>query len=276
MIIKYDGRNDIIVRFETDVFKYNEDDDGVVGCSVTIYEDNGDMIDTIEIADADQLQALEDALDVIDETYMTNEQIISLLRNISGGTTINATTLNGEDGSNWVTSSQLSGMSFYPKAHASASTLYGVGSNNNYGHVKVRNDLSASTNVTGEALSSYQGKVLNDKINAIPNPNTINYNRPHSNFQLLKNNKVVTLSIANWDCHDYSSVTGQWVDVDVIIPSGYKPASDPGYDPVDIYWSNILGNDKRMRWNFSREKLQLWQSDGSTQKFYAHVTWICK
>ena len=207
---------------------------------------------------------------------MTNDQIISLLRNSGGGTNINATRLNGEDGSNWVTNSQLSGMTFYPKAHASSSTLYGIGSNNNYGHVKVRNDLSASTNVAGEALSSYQGKVLNDKINAVPNPNIVSVNRPHTNFQLLKNNKVVTLSIANWDCHDYSSVTGQWVNVDVIIPTAYRPASDAAYDPVDIYWSNVLGPDKRMRWNFSVEKLQLWQSDSSTTRFYAQVTWICK
>ena len=234
------------------------------------------MIDTIEIADATQLQALEDALDVIDETYMTREQIISLLRNATGETNINATTLNGEDGSNWVTTNQLSGMTFYPKAHASANTTYGIGSNNNYGHVKVRNDLTADNSVSGEALSSYQGKVLNDKINAIPNANAVNLHRPHTKFQLIKNNKVVTLTIANWDCHSYSAVTNQWVDVDIIIPSAYKPAFDATEDPIDIYWGNVLGLDKRMRWSFTADKMQLWQSDSSTQKFYAQVTWIAR
>lgn len=51
-----------------------------------------------------------------------------------------------------------------PKSHASSGTDYGVGTTASYGHVKTRNDVNASAYVAGEALSSYQGYALNQKI----------------------------------------------------------------------------------------------------------------
>lgn len=54
-----------------------------------------------------------------------------------------------------------------PTNHASAGTGYGVGTIANYGHVKTRNDLNASSYVTGESLSSYQGYLLNNKITSL-------------------------------------------------------------------------------------------------------------
>ncbi len=56
--------------------------------------------------------------------------------------------------------------SFTPASHASTDTSYGVGTNANYGHTKIKNTLTESAYVDGEALSAYQGKVLNDAINA--------------------------------------------------------------------------------------------------------------
>lgn len=49
-----------------------------------------------------------------------------------------------------------------PTSHASSSTTYGVATNSNYGHTKVINNLTTSSNNNGEALSANQGKVLND------------------------------------------------------------------------------------------------------------------
>ena len=49
-----------------------------------------------------------------------------------------------------------------PTNHASTATTYGVATASNYGHTKVINNLTTSTNNNGEALSAYQGKVLND------------------------------------------------------------------------------------------------------------------
>lgn len=54
-----------------------------------------------------------------------------------------------------------------PNNHAASHTGYGVGTTVNYGHVKTRNDLSASSYVAGESLSSYQGYLLNNKITSL-------------------------------------------------------------------------------------------------------------
>lgn len=54
-----------------------------------------------------------------------------------------------------------------PNNHAASHTGYGVGSTVNYGHVKTRNDLNASSYVAGESLSSYQGYLLNQKVSAL-------------------------------------------------------------------------------------------------------------
>lgn len=51
-----------------------------------------------------------------------------------------------------------------PKSHAVTAATYGLGTGTNYGHVKVINNLSQTSNVDGTVLSAYQGKVLNDKI----------------------------------------------------------------------------------------------------------------
>jgi hypothetical protein len=51
-----------------------------------------------------------------------------------------------------------------PTSHASTATTYGVGTTTNYGHCKTINDLNKNAYANGEALSAYQGKVLNDKI----------------------------------------------------------------------------------------------------------------
>lgn len=51
-----------------------------------------------------------------------------------------------------------------PKSHASSANTYGVGTTANFGHCKTINNLTQSSHVNGNALSAYQGKVLNDKI----------------------------------------------------------------------------------------------------------------
>ena len=49
-----------------------------------------------------------------------------------------------------------------PTSHASSSTMYGVGTSTEYGHLKVADNLTTTT--SGTALSANQGKILNDKI----------------------------------------------------------------------------------------------------------------
>lgn len=48
-----------------------------------------------------------------------------------------------------------------PKSHASTATTYGVGTTTSYGHVKTINNLTTSSHTNGNALSAYQGYLLN-------------------------------------------------------------------------------------------------------------------
>jgi hypothetical protein len=54
-----------------------------------------------------------------------------------------------------------------PNSHASTETTYGLGSTNNYGHVKTINALTQTSHVNGTALSAYQGKLLKDMIDGV-------------------------------------------------------------------------------------------------------------
>lgn len=53
-----------------------------------------------------------------------------------------------------------------PTNHASTASTYGLGNPTNYGHVKTIDALTQSKHINGTALSAYQGKVLNDKVNS--------------------------------------------------------------------------------------------------------------
>ena len=158
-----------MVQFVTNVYKYSESDDKIIGCSVSVYSDTGDLIDEIEIADAERLQALEDALNVIDQTYVKYINLTDIIRNEDESNSINATTLNGLAGSSFLTRSQADSMSFTPKPHSSMAQLYGTGSTSQFGHVKLRDNLTSSGYVNGEALTGRQGYVLNNKITSVEN-----------------------------------------------------------------------------------------------------------
>jgi hypothetical protein len=54
-----------------------------------------------------------------------------------------------------------------PSSHASTGATYGLGTPTNYGHCQVINGLNQTAYADGQALSAYQGKVLNDKITAM-------------------------------------------------------------------------------------------------------------
>ena len=54
-----------------------------------------------------------------------------------------------------------------PISHADENTTYGQGTESKYGHCKTINNLTASEYTAGEALSSYQGKVLKDAIDGL-------------------------------------------------------------------------------------------------------------
>lgn len=50
---------------------------------------------------------------------------------------------------------------FAPKSHATSSATYGIGTESNYGHTKIVNNLNQVSHIDGTVLSAYQGYVLN-------------------------------------------------------------------------------------------------------------------
>lgn len=161
------------MRFETKIYSYSADEK-IIGAEVVVYSEDGDKIDSIIVTDETRLQQLEEALEVIDETYVQYTSLNSILENLDESTPINATKLNGYQGDQFVLNSQLEDKSFKPKPHAAPTNEYGVGNAANFGHVKIRDNLTSDTYISGEALSAHQGKVLDDKITAATESNIIN------------------------------------------------------------------------------------------------------
>lgn len=56
---------------------------------------------------------------------------------------------------------------YTPKNHQSTASTYGLGTTSAYGHVKIVNGLTQSSNQNGLALSAYQGKVLKGLIDEL-------------------------------------------------------------------------------------------------------------
>lgn len=84
-----------------------------------------------------------------------------------------------------------------PTNHAATHTGYGVGTPSDYGHVKTINDLNQSSFSSGNALSAYQGYVLNRRITLLDD-NKAESN--HSHGSILSNGDIlVNGNIRNGD-----------------------------------------------------------------------------
>ena len=95
-----------MVNFESSV--YNEDGNGVTGIKVVVKNNVEDIIDTIEVLNATDYQRLNERLTNVDRdhvnitsTELKNKSIEEILTNIGGSVTINATTLDGLDSSDF-------------------------------------------------------------------------------------------------------------------------------------------------------------------------------
>lgn len=116
-----------MVDFKTRIF--NEDDGQIIGAEVLVYSDNGNKIGAIDIADATTLNELKGQLQLIDETYFTEERLKSILANQDEDTSINATKLNGFISSEFAKVSQLNNYALSNHTHVKANiaNLYDYG-----------------------------------------------------------------------------------------------------------------------------------------------------
>lgn len=121
---------------------YDEDDGKIIGAEVTFFSDSGNKIAYIDIADATTLEEMQEALEVIDETYFTEDRLKTILANLSENTPINATKLSGFMSSDFAKVSQLSNYAQLSHSHSISqitnlydyqiyASSYNVGINNN-------------------------------------------------------------------------------------------------------------------------------------------------
>ena len=141
----------------------------------------------------------EEQVDAINESWSELQQMGSLetiLKNkIVNGVfpvEINATKFDGLDSNSF--SKEGHGHAYAPMNHSSRDNEYGIGSESEYGHVKIINNLNATEYVSGQVLSAYQGTVLKKDIA------TVDGKYSWDNFKTLDTDGYMRLKV-NEDLH---------------------------------------------------------------------------
>lgn len=188
------------MEIETKVSIKNNKNEIVSG-DVCLYNDDGEVVKKITIIESEVLEQLQSTIDGVDNTYLSLDNLSQILTNIDGNTLINATSLRGINSEDILTKNDLEyQMRLFasPKIHDSTTAaLYGAGTLDRYGHVKIRNDCNAMNFQNSEALSSYQGAVLKSQIDALENSTNAlqdNYNRNSLRVNILRTNDSTGLS----------------------------------------------------------------------------------
>ncbi|MBO6275398.1 MAG: hypothetical protein J6M91_07685, partial [Methanobrevibacter sp.] len=145
------------------VRSFYEKDTGTAGADVIIYDDVGDVVDTLLITTESTYNDLVEQLEGIDEKYLDRTDVLNILQNTSNEiVAINATLLNGQSADFYAKNNHNHDNVYAPKNHVDLQSTEGV-----LGHAKIINNVSRTSFVNGEALSAYQGKLLSDRINAV-------------------------------------------------------------------------------------------------------------
>ncbi len=150
---------------ESEVY-YKDNNGDIIGANVLIYNDTEDIVEKIVIVEEKCLQALKDTLNNLDTTYLHKEELIKILTNEKEDTEINATHLNNLNSADFALRKHTHD-EYATKNHSSNKPDYGLSSTSEYGHCRVRNDLTAPTYIKGEALSAYQGQVIGNRLSAV-------------------------------------------------------------------------------------------------------------
>lgn len=151
-----------MVDYKTRIFY--ETETGMMGAEVKLYSEEGENIDNIVITSESKLKEIAEKVLEMDDTYIDQTELTTILLNASEQLTINATRFQGYVPSDFARA--LHSHSEYAQInHSSPQDSYGKGTIANYGHNKLVNNLTSANYTDGEALSAYQGKVLADMIN---------------------------------------------------------------------------------------------------------------
>lgn len=211
-----------MVTYKTRVFCEPEDGDSL-GAEVRIYGEEGDVIDTILITTQSQYDQLATQIQNIDNTYIDQQELVTLLSDTENPITVNATSLGGVPAADYarLNHNDLHIGTFAPKNHASTSNGYGLGDGTNYGHTKVVNNLTTASFQSGEALSAAQGKVLNTAINNVKKSLTT-WNSQKLGYGLLHVNPAIRCCRYKYERENYK-ITGDKKLHEATIPEEYRP-----------------------------------------------------
>lgn len=169
---------------ESEVY-YKDDDGDIIGANVLIYNDTEDIVEKIVIVEEKCLQSLKDTLNNLDNTYLQKEELIKILTNEKEDTEINATHLNNLNSADFALRKHTHD-EYATKNHSSNKPEYGLSSTSEYGHCRVRNDLTAPTYINGEALSAYQGQVIGKRLTEVESTSNNVYENYTKNSMQIK------------------------------------------------------------------------------------------
>ncbi len=127
---------------------------------ITITVSDGSVIESFTVSDAKKLNDLIQQIKQFDDKYVDIDELKTVLKNESQKDVINATNLNGLSSDKYAKSSDLAKYSTVPTNHSSRTVEYGVGDTNNYGHLKITDNLSETD--PAAALSCKAGNELNN------------------------------------------------------------------------------------------------------------------
>ena len=204
-----------MVNFEVSCY-YKDDANKIIGAEVTAYNSNDNVIDRILITDNHGLEELRSKLDNLNNTYVNVDEFKTALADAvfrGERVEIDATLFDGKDSSKYCLTEHTHTGVYAPYSHQSNNDVYGAGTTDKYGHVKIRDNLNATNLVIGEALSSRQGNTLYQLINDLTSRVS---ELETSNELLLEDsyNKSTKIKIGKW-----SDNSGE---DDMSISVGYK------------------------------------------------------
>lgn len=214
---------------------------------ITITVSDGSVIESFTVSDAKKLNDLIQQIKQFDDKYVDIDELKTVLKNESQKDVINATNLNGLSSDKYAKSSDLDKYSTVPTNHSSRTVEYGVGDTNNYGHLKITDNLSEKD--PAAALSCKAGNELNNsKMSNDYSESTI-----ESNFFAHKIGNIV---IVTWWNPPLPTAQNSWVDWKTL------PYESCNTQPIWVDGGGI-GREVRVRVPPSSNKLQVFISEGT-------------
>lgn len=216
------------------VRSFYEKDTGTAGADVILYDDVGDVVDTLLITTESTYNDLVKQIEGIDEKYLDRTDVLNILQNTTNEiVAINATTLNGQSADFYAKNNHNHDTVYAPKNHVDLPGNEGV-----LGHAKIINNVSRDSFVPGEALAAYQGKLLSDRINtvssavldsgwkelSIDTSNGFSHYSTSQKVQYRKIGKIVQMRGAvrnNWNARQTDN--DGWSIAKTFLPSDFRP-----------------------------------------------------